>query len=98
MGTSLSVASTRAIESARPVGRLTDHLAGDVLSEIARTLWPTKTAEHVASCASCTVRAAERYLAGDREWSSDALAAIVAEILKRHSMRNVRVVSRDGGH
>jgi hypothetical protein len=29
-------------------------------------------------------------LGGQRDWSGDAIAAIVAEILKRHSMRNVK--------
>ncbi len=95
MRQSSAIAFPRAIETARPVGRFTDHLVGDVLSDIARTLWPNKTAEHVAVISDCTVRAAERYLAGDREWSSDALAAIVAEILKRHGMRNARVVARE---
>jgi hypothetical protein len=94
MGISSSAGLACAIESARPTGRLTDHLVGDVISDIARTLWSSKTAENVAVCAGCTVRAAERYLAGDREWSGDALAAIVAEILKRHGMRNARVVAR----
>lgn len=94
MGQSVSVPLARASEIDRPVGRLTDHLVGDVLSEVSRTLWPIKTAEHVAACTGCTVRAAERYLAGDREWSGDAVAAIVAEILKRHAMRNVRVLPR----
>ncbi len=90
-----TAAVVRAIETVRPSGRLTDQMVGDVLSDIARTLWPTKTAEHVAVCAGCTVRAAERYLGGDREWSGDALAAIVAEILKRHGMRNARVIARE---
>lgn len=70
-------------------------MVGDVLSEIARTLWPHKTAENVASCTGCTVRAAERYLEGSREWSGAALAALIAEILKRHQMRNFRVEARD---
>jgi len=37
---------------------------------------------------------AERYLGGHCEWSGDAIAAIVSEILRRHSMRNVRVAAR----
>lgn len=92
--TSLAFAP-RAIETVRPLGRSTDQMVGDVLSDIARTLWPTKTAENVATCARCTVRAAERYLGGDRDWSPDALAAIVAEILRRHSMRNFKVQARE---
>ena len=69
---------------------------GSILADVARLLWPHKTAAHVAAIVGCSERAAEFYLAGDREWSGDALAAIVAEILKRHHMRNVKVISRDG--
>ena len=71
-----------------------EHLFGSVLSEVSRTLWPEKTAANIAACANCSVRAAEFYLAGDREWSGDAIAAIVAEILRRHSMRNVKIISK----
>jgi hypothetical protein len=65
-----------------------------VLSNVARMLWPHKTSAHIAALVGCSVRAAEMYLAGDREWSGDALAAIVSEILKRHSMRNLKVTKR----
>jgi hypothetical protein len=37
---------------------------------------------------------AERYLGGQCEWSGDATAAIIAEILKRRAMRNVKIVSK----
>lgn len=57
-------------------------------------LWPAGTAACIADEAGCTVRAAELYLEGKRKWSGDALAAIVAEILKRHGMRHVRVRPR----
>ena len=71
-----------------------EQLFGSVLSEVATTLWPKKTAAHIAAAANCSVRAAEFYLAGDRDWSGDAITAIVAEILKRHAMRNVKIVKR----
>jgi hypothetical protein len=83
-----------AIETVRPDGRDTDQMVGSVLSDISHTLWPHSTAANVAALCGCTVRAAERYLAGDREWSGDAIAAIVSEILKRHSMRNVKITAR----
>jgi hypothetical protein len=85
------------IESDRTAVRLDDldeQSFAVVLSNVARMLWPSKTAAHIAAAVGCTVRAAEMYLAGDREWSGDALAAIVSEILKRHAMRNVRVTKR----
>lgn len=83
------------METIRHDRRETDTSVGDVLSEIAkRTLWPENTAAHVASAAKCSVRQAERFLGGHCEWSGDAIAAIVSEILKRHAMRNVRVMKR----
>ena len=95
MCSSLLAAFARAIESVRPLGRHPDQMVGDVLSDIARTLWPSKTAENIATCCRCTVRAAERYLAGDREWSGDALASLIAEIMRRHQLRNFRIEARD---
>lgn len=71
-----------------------EQLFGSVLADVARTLWPDKTAANIAAAAGCSERAAEFYLAGDREWSGAALAAIVSEILKRHAMRNVKVTAR----
>lgn len=82
------------IEIQRTVVDDDEQLFGSVLSDVARTLWPRKTAENIAAAANCSVRAAEFYLAGERDWSGNALAAIVAEILKRHSMRNVKVTAR----
>ena len=94
MRRSSALAPSRAIETARTVERDTEHLFGSCLSEIAATLWPHKTAAHIAAAVGCSMRAAEMYLAGDREWSGDALAAIVSEILKRHAMRNVKIAPR----
>jgi hypothetical protein len=67
----------------------------DVLAQIARkVLWPDNTAPNLAAAAKCSVRAAEYYLSGGRDWSSDAIAVIVGEIMKRHGMRNAKVVKR----
>jgi hypothetical protein len=87
-----SVSGTAKIE--RTVVHSDEQLFGSVLADIAITLWPKKTAANIAAAAGCSERAAEFYLAGDRDWSGDALSAIVTEILKRHSMRNVRVTPR----
>ena len=89
--------STAAIETKRAIGGADEQLFGSdrtVLSSVARTLWPHKTAAHLAAATNCSVRAAEMYLGGQREWSGDAIAAIVSEILKRHAMRNVKVSAR----
>jgi hypothetical protein len=66
----------------------------NVLADIAKTLWPKNTAPNLAAAADCEVRSAERYLEGSRAWSGDAIAAIVAEIMRRHHMRNFRVVKK----
>lgn len=82
-------------ETVRHERRETDTSVGDVLSDIAkRTLWPENTAPNLAAVCGCSVRMAERYLGGHCEWSGDAIAAIVAEIMRRHGMRNVKVVKR----
>lgn len=85
-----------ATESVRQDWRETDTSAGDVLSDIAkRTLWPGNTAPNLAAACGCSVRMAERYLGGQCDWSGDAIAAVVTEILKRHSMRNVKIIKRE---
>jgi len=88
----------------RPIGRNdqeTDQLVASVLADIAeKVLWTEATPQNLAAAIGkargkpFSVRSAERYLAGDRDWSSDAVAVIVAEILKRHAMRNVKVRGR----
>lgn len=85
---------SRSNESVRPDGRVTDQMVGNVLADIAYALWPKNTAPNLAAAADCEVRSAERYLEGSRAWSGDAIAAIVAEIMRRHSMRNIKIVKR----
>lgn len=89
-----------ATKTVRPDDRETDQLAGRVLEDIAYMLWPEYTAQCLADeigkarGKECDPRVAERYLGGQRDWSSDAVAVIVTEILKRHAMRNVKVKAR----
>jgi hypothetical protein len=81
-----------AFESGRQLRRETDTSVGDVLTDIAkRILWPENTAAHIAVAARCSVRQAERCLGGHCEWSGDAVAAIIGEIVKRRGMRNVKI-------
>lgn len=90
----ISKSADEARKTIRHDRRSTDTSVGDVLSDIAKlVLWPENTAPFLASAAGCSVRQAERYLAG-REWSGDAVAAVMQEILVRKGMRNVRVTSR----
>jgi hypothetical protein len=81
-------------ETVRPAGRDTDQTVETVLADIAYTLWPSNTAPEIAALCGCSVRAAERYLGGQREWSGVAIAVIVAEIMRRHAMRNFKVVPK----
>ena len=78
----------------RTLEREAEQLFESVLTDIARKLWPDHTAAFLAAEAGCVQRAAEHYLAGTRKWSGDAIAAIVSEILRRHRLRNVRIVAR----
>lgn len=90
----LRVPRREQIEISRTIVDDDEQMFGSVLSQVARMLWPQKTAANIAAAANCSVRAAEFYLAGQREWSGNALAAIVTEILRRHSTRNVKVTAR----
>jgi hypothetical protein len=74
--------------------RDTEESFGSVIGDVARLLWPKGTAVEVAARADCSVRNVELCLSGRQKWSGDALAVIVAEILARHKMRNVRVRTR----
>lgn len=89
--------SKRAAE-ARPIDRRefreTEENFGSIMADVARLLWPKGTAVEIAALIGCTVRNAELQLSGQQKWSGDALAAIVAEILKRHAMRNVKITKR----
>ena len=90
----LSRGAVSASEIDRTAVRPSEQLFGTCIADVARLLWPDNTAAHVASASGCSQRAAEYYLSGQREWSGDAIAAVVAEILRRHSMRNVRIRAR----
>jgi len=100
MGAASRELSTAATEIGRHDWRATDISDGDVLTDIAkRVLWTKNTAACLAAAIAencgkpCSTRQAERYLGG-REWSGDAVAAVMQEILKRRGMRNVKVRAR----
>lgn len=72
----------------------TDTSVGSVLTEIVTgQLWTTNAAAELAALVGCSTRTIERYFASG-DYSGDAIAAIVSEILRRHAMRNVRVSAR----
>ena len=51
--------------------------AVEAVSEVARRLWPVKTARHLASRAGTTHRAAEFWLSQQTGMSADALADLI---------------------
>lgn len=90
----LPVPRSGTIEIGRRELREAEENYGSIIGDVARLLWPKNTAAEIAALVNCSVRNAELALSGRQKWSGDAIAAIVSEILKRHSMRNVKVVAR----
>lgn len=76
-----------AIKIDRREFRHTEGSFASVVGDVARLLWPKGTAAEVAALTGCSVRNAELYLSGTQKWSGDALAVIVAEIMRRHLAR-----------
>jgi hypothetical protein len=82
------------VESDRTDIRDTEQSFGSILGDVSRLLWPAKTAAHLAAAAGCSERAAEFYLSGQREWSGDAIAAIITEVMRRHATRNIKIIPK----
>jgi len=83
------------IETARREIRQSEESFGSIFTDIAVMLWPPpKTAAQVAAAIGCGERNAELCIQGKQNWSGDAVAAIIAEILRRHQVRNVKVARR----
>lgn len=87
-----ALAPSRQID--RPDGPATDHLVEPTLKAIAEALWPENAAANLAAEIGCSVRTVERYFEGSRDWSGDAVAVLVAEICRRHAMRNIRIAAK----
>jgi hypothetical protein len=94
MGALSAVPLRERTEINRPLGPPTDHLVEDGLAGVVWHLWGQNAPAKLAAILKCSPRTVERYIEGARDWSGDAIAAIVSEILKRHSMRNVRIRAR----
>lgn len=96
MRTGSAIAVARATEIVRNGLRATETDFGEVLSEIARKLYPPpNTAAQIAAELRCSVRIIELYFEGKQEWSGNAVAFIVGEILRRHHFRNFKVEARE---
>lgn len=49
---------------------------------VCRAIWPTKTAEHLAAAAGCSMRSAAYQLSGEHAPSAKSIAVIVCEIAR----------------
>lgn len=68
---------------------------GEVLNALARKLYPPpNTAAQIAAELPCSVRLIELYFEGKQQWSGEAVAFLVSEILRRHRMRNFKIKAR----
>lgn len=65
------------------------------ITELARSLYPApNTAAQIATELGCSVRNIELCLSGKQNWSGDAVAVFVGEVLRRHKMRNFKVIPK----
>jgi hypothetical protein len=72
-----------ALNSNRPtVSPPPDKIVGRKFGRIAKVLWPSATAPTIAAIASCSVRTAERYLAGEFEPPAILIAAAIVEMTR----------------
>jgi hypothetical protein len=67
----------------RQICRGTDKIVVRKFGAVAKLLWPSKTAAHLAFIAESTERSAERWLSGEFEPPAIVIAAIIVEITKR---------------
>ena len=96
MRTELALSATQSTKTIRRNLQKPEENFGSILTDIARYLYPPpKTAAQIAAVVGCSERNAELCLSGKQQWSGDAVAVFVTEILHRHKMRNVKIVSRE---
>lgn len=60
----------------------TDRIVSRKFGAVARVIWPSKTAWHVAAVANISERHAARILAGEFEAPAALLAAVILEITR----------------
>lgn len=96
MRPSSAIAVAHATAIVRSDLRLTEENFGSILTDLAKRLYPPpNTAAQIAAVLDCSVRNVELCLSGRQNWSGDAVAEFVAEICRRHRMRNLKVRPRD---
>ncbi len=75
------VAEARKIEGRLSSGQ--DKTVTSIFGAVARVIWPSKTAAHLAAISGRDERTAKRWLAGEFEPPGSVLAAVIVEITKR---------------
>jgi hypothetical protein len=89
--------ATSAAEIDRSILSGTEGSFDTILADIVLLLYPPpNTPAQLAAKLGCSVRNVELYMSGKQKWSGDAIAFIVAEIMRRHAMRNFKVTKRGG--
>lgn len=81
MNLASDIIEKHAIKSLRTAVRPSERLFGGKFGRVAKALWPHKTAAHLAAKANVTERAAEYWIAGQREPSAIAVQAVLNEML-----------------
>lgn len=95
MGSLSTAVAATSVKSIRSELRDGEESFGSIFKDIVELLYPApNTAAQLAAEIDCSVRNVELYLSGKQKWSGDAIAFIVAEIMRRHHMRNFRVKAR----
>lgn len=66
-----------------------------IIADVVLLLYPPpNTPAQLAAELGCSVRNVELYMSGRQKWSGDAIAFIVAEIMRRHGARNLKITKR----
>lgn len=72
----------REIESTLVQGKA--RLCSPLFGRVCKALWPTKTAECLASEVGCSVRAAAYEISGERHPSAQSVLAVIQAIVPRY--------------
>jgi hypothetical protein len=75
------VAEATKIERAIVQG--TAQICSPIFGKVCKTIWPTKTAEELASRVGCAVRTAAYEIAGERDPSVQSLLVVMSEMVPK---------------
>lgn len=72
-----------ATEIQRNIVQGTATICSPIFGRVCKVIWPTKTAEGLASEAGCSVRAAAYQISGEHPPSDRAMLVVINEIFRR---------------